>query len=134
MESVAEVYKACLDLLKDANSFAQEYYYKDKYGEFCEMDEACSFCALGAIHYVTKDSLSELAFQAQCLLQRVSEYLYSGDVIQSVNDFNTKEDAYNQVIAAFTFAYNLWNGKNPTEEDLGRPVKSLLEKTQNGTA
>lgn len=116
----AQTYSEILELFKDKSRFAQGYYQFAKDGSKCPWKEGYSFCALGALCFFT-DGLSH---KAQCLLQRVSEHLY-GDSIQMVND---RPDGYEQVIKALEFARDLWQGREPTEEELGMKIPELLAK------
>lgn len=118
---VAQTYSQILEFFQDRSRFAQGYYNFDKDGKHCPWKEGYSFCVLGAICFFT-DGMSH---KAQCLLQRVSEYMYEGKHIQEVND---GEFGYEYVTAALQFARDLWEGQEPTEEELGMSVKDLLDK------
>lgn len=120
-KSIAQVYDEALNLFKDKKRFAQGHYHYDEDGNVCGWAKGYSFCALGALSHFT-DGYSH---KAQCCLQRVSEYLFEGKIIQEVND---GEGGYEKVLAALSFAKLLWEGQEPTEQDLGTSVPDLLER------
>jgi hypothetical protein len=48
-----------------------------------------------------------------------------GDVIQQIND---GPEGYEKVQQALKFAIELWDGLQPTEEELGMKIPELLSK------
>jgi hypothetical protein len=118
---VAETYSRILEFFQDQDRFCTGYYQKDKDGNLCKWAEGYSYCALGAICFFTDGMGSH---EPQCCLQRVSEYLYDKN-IQEVND---GPDGYAKVLVALKFAIELWQGREPTKDELGMAVETLLEK------
>ncbi len=121
---IAEAYRKSLELFQDPTRFTQHYYQRDRDGKECPWKEGYTFCALGALCFFTDG----LQHKATCCLQRVSEHLFSGLHIQAVND---GEGGYEKVQQALRFAIQLWDGREPTEEELGMSVNDLLRK-RNG--
>jgi len=121
---VAEVFRKGLAHFQDQSRWARGYYQYDKDGNKCKWAEGYSFCALGALVFYGNGHCHE----SMCCLQRVSEHLY-GECMQKINDDDL--DGYNKVIKAYEFAIQLWDGREPTEEELGMPVATLLER-RNG--
>lgn len=125
--SIADLYRQMLDLYQDESKFAQGYYTRNAKGDICTADEAVSFCALGALWHVANLN-GCLTHEAQCCLQRVSEHLYEGVYIQIVND---ELNGLEKVRAALRFAIELWDGREPEENDHTLSVKEILRKRQN---
>lgn len=122
MEPIVETYRKVLNLFQDKDRFCVGYYQKDKNGNECPWREGYSFCALGAMQYFAADHMPH---RAVCCLQRVSEHLFGGICIQHIND---GPDGREKVMEALRFAIQLWDGCEPTEEELGMSVNDLLEK------
>lgn len=120
---IADIYKKVLNLFQSEDRFAQQYFQYNKEGKKCPWRDGYSFCALGALCFFGEGYSN----RSQCCLQRVSEHLY-GEVIQAVNDSST---GYERVKAALKFAIDLWEGYQPTDEELGRSVTDVL-KARNG--
>lgn len=120
-KSIADSYREALNLFQDKDRFCTHYYQRDRNGKECPWKEGYSFCVLGALCYFTDG----LQHEATCCLQRVSEHLFGGLHIQSVND---GPNGYERVQEALRFAIELWDGHSPTAEELGMSVKVLLEK------
>lgn len=126
---IAEIYQEAWNLFQDKTKWAQGFYHFDSDNNKCGIDSAYSYCALGVLYIVNRN---ESAHNAQCCLQRVSQYLYDGRNIQHVNDDVDDPNAYDKVLDALKFAAELWEGVEPTEEELGMPVPELLEKRKLG--
>jgi pyruvate formate-lyase activating enzyme-like uncharacterized protein len=112
---IKNIYDA-YQLIKDKNNWTQGYYQRDEFGNKCEWLKGCSFCALGAISFVRYSG--NVAFNAQCLLQRMSEKLFNKP-IQKVNDdpFSSKEEAHKNVLLVYEEALRIWKDREPTEEE-----------------
>lgn len=121
---IADIYRRALNLFQDRNRFHQGYFQVNQNGQRCPWREGYAFCALGAMCYFGEG----FSHRAVCCLQRVSEHLYDDLSIQEVND---GEGGYEKVFAALEFAIQLWDGRQPTEEELGMPVPELLRR-RNG--
>lgn len=117
---IADIYRQALNLFQDKDRWAQHYYNYDKDGNKCNWAEGYSFCAIGALCYFGNGHMHK----ALCCLQRVSEYLYNNESIQFVND---NPDGYNNVIKALQVAAELWNGIEPTDDELSMSIPTLLE-------
>ena len=121
---IAEIYGKTLKLFQDRSRWAQGYYNFYENGERCaRWNEGHSFCVLGANLFHAEG----FSHRSQCCLQRVSEHLY-GEVIQEVNDAPDADGAYKKVMFALQFAKELWEGREPSDEELGMPVVDLLNK------
>lgn len=113
-----QVFAEVLDFFQDPSRFTQGYYYTDKNDHWCSIKDAHCYCVIGAICAFTNGH----GYDAQCLLQRVSEHMYNA-VIQNVND---RPGGYDEIIRALTFAKSLWLGFEHTQDDLTRSIPSLL--------
>lgn len=126
--TVAEAFRKSYDLFQDKSRWSKGYYQRDKAGNECPWREGYSFCALGALCFFT-DGLSN---HATCALQRISEYLYDGRVIQDVNDNDPQ--GYEKVLKALEFGMEFWKDHDPTSEEVsleGGNIARLLE-ARNG--
>lgn len=117
---ISEIFAKVINLFQDKSRFHQGYYQVDVDGKKCTWAVGHCFCVLGAIGHFTWPFGFD-SHPATCCLQRVSEHLFEGRIIQDIND----NEGLEKVLEALEFARKLWEGREPTEEDLGRQVKEL---------
>ena len=128
------------DIIKDINRWAQGGYAFNAEGTSCFTSYGSTFCALGALNYVSfmnKDApyyerRITHRFRAQAALQRVSEELFGGKPIQWVNDAGISLDifaprptpdpeAHKNVLKVYETALERWKDREPTIEEMTKP-------------
>lgn len=129
MNSVVDVFDESLSIFADKSRWARGYYQYDKNGEKSTIVDGYSYCALGVLQHVVYSPGSiineSLCYNAQCLLQRVSEFLY-GSHIQVIND--NDPDGYEKVVAAFQFLKEFWKDEVPSVDDNSLSIESILQR------
>lgn len=132
MNSVLDVFDRSLAIFEDKTRWAKGYYQYDEDGNKSTIADGYSYCALGVLQHVvylvyspTAFMNESLSYTAQCLLQRVSVFLY-GKYIQEINDYDP--DGYNKVVRTFQFAKEFWKNEKPSVEDLSVPIEKILQR------
>lgn len=123
---VSEIYSKVINLFQDQSRWTQGYYHRDKAGKECTWREGHSFCVLGGLgHFTWPYDLN--SNEAQCCLQRVAEHLFGNKEMgsASIQTINDQPDGYKKVMHALKFTKDLWEGKEPTSDELAMPVESL---------
>lgn len=126
MGPIITLIQQAYELIKDPEHWTQGYYQKDKDGNRCKWRNGYSFCGLGVMNYIhfirenITEEMEESYYHAVCLLQRISEELFEGECIQTVNDATPFSVAYANVLRIYQTALERFTDREPGPDDYHR--------------
>lgn len=119
-QPILKTIQTAYDKIKDFDHWCKDVFALTKDGHCASSSgkDAYCFCGIGAV-YSAADSLRAAAYPAICTLQRTSEELFEGKVVQAVNDDKSvePETAHKNVLKIYEAAMERWKDRDPTLEE-----------------